>query len=243
MYFFLECCSDSSTFLWVLVFQNFSLFKHYFSLLFFRIPSVVLWHCLPPQYIFYLLAFLRKGKQDEVEFAATRLSWWSAHIAVGTSVNTDTIKTNYNLYIIMLSLFMKVNNIRVTFPSTVRLHKNETINLERDNFSKACCNTLFWWGGVVRRMDEGRCLDCSPKNEFYAKEFIYGELRGLFLASGFISQQSILQFFYILICLNTVLHLPLLLWSLWFFYVKHLILIFQNEPTVFRPKNWVRWCF
>lgn len=44
-------------------------------------------------------------------------------------------------------------------------------------------------------MEEGRCLDCSLKNEFYSKEFIYGQLQGLFLASGFISQQNNIPIF------------------------------------------------
>lgn len=59
-----------------------------------------------------------------MEFAATRLSCSSVEIAVGTSINID-IKEHYNLHIVILSLLMKVN-IRMTFPSTIRLHKNET---------------------------------------------------------------------------------------------------------------------
>lgn len=49
-------------------------------------------------------------------------------MAVGASINIDTIK--HNLHIVVLPLFMKViheSNVRIAFPNTVRLHKSETV--------------------------------------------------------------------------------------------------------------------
>lgn len=117
----------------------------------FRIQCLQLFDTARPSPMnFLFVSFLRKGKQEMKWSLQYKIVCSSVEIAVGTSINTDMIKEHYNLHIVILSLLMKVN-IRMTFPSTIRLHKNVKL-LRQGKFSKVRCVIILcgsWWLGRV----------------------------------------------------------------------------------------------